>query len=62
MAHNVKMRPKSPDEVSPDDLCMIEVELDSHVRALHLGDDIGRVLDPGEEIIRAVARVDRLDQ
>ena len=62
VGHHRKVRRKSPDQIATDDLRVIEVELESHVRAFHLGDDIGRMLDPGEEIIRAVARVDRLDQ
>src|SRR5690242_20447184 len=35
------------DEITADDLGMIEVELDAHVRPLHLGDDVGGVLGPG---------------
>ena len=50
------------DQIAADDLGMIEVELDAHVRPLHLGDDIGRVLGAGEKIVGPVARIDRLDQ
>ena len=41
---------------------MIEIELDADVLALRLGDEVGGVLDPVEEIARPVARIDRLDQ
>src|SRR5262245_24048541 len=53
---------ESPEEIAADDLGVIEVELDAHVRPLHLGDDVGRLLGSGEEIVRPVARIDRLDQ
>ena len=41
---------------------MIEIELHADVRLADLGDDVGGVLDAVEEIIRPVARIDRLDQ
>ena len=41
---------------------MIEIELDADVSPLRLGDDVGGVLDPVEEVARPVARIDRLDQ
>ena len=50
------------EQVAADDLHMIEIELDSHVRHPGLGDDVGGVLDVIEKIARPVARVDRLDQ
>src|SRR5712691_4257382 len=50
------------DQVAADDLGVIEVELDAQVRVFYLRDDVGRLLGAGEEIVRAVARVDRLDQ
>ncbi len=62
MADERQMLLESPDEIAADDLGVIEVELDAHVRPLHLGDDVGRLLDAGEEIVRPVARIDRLDQ
>src|SRR4029079_9666161 len=50
------------DQIAADDLGMIEVELDAHVRPLHLVYDIGAVLGAGEKIFGPVARIDRLDQ
>src|SRR5215472_18112371 len=35
---------ESPDEIAADDLGVVEVELDAHVRPLHPGDDVGRLL------------------
>src|SRR5437879_4498003 len=43
---------ESPDEIAADDLRVIEVELNAQVRPLHLGDDVGRLLGAGEEIVR----------
>src|SRR5262245_10016646 len=62
MAHEWQVLFKAPDEIAADDLRVIEVKLDAHVRPLHLGDDVDRLLGAGEEIIRPVARIDRLDQ
>src|SRR5262249_33168709 len=50
------------EHVAADDLHVIEVELDLHVRPPDLGDEIGRLLDPADEIVGPVARVERLDQ
>src|ERR1700704_4808078 len=49
-------------EVAADDLDVIEIELDAHIRPVDLGDQIRRLLDPRDEIIRPVARIERLDQ
>ncbi len=49
-------------QIAADDLHVIEIELHLDVRLARLGDDVGGVLDVVEEIIRPVARVDRLDQ
>ena len=62
MADQGKMFLEAADEIAADDLRVIEVELHAHVRPLHLGDDVGRLLGAGEEIVRPVARIDRLDQ
>ena len=51
-----------PDQIAADDLHMIEIELDAHIRPADLGDDVGGMLGPVEEIVRPVARIDRLDQ
>lgn len=48
-------------QIAADDLHVIEIELDLHVRLAELGDNVGGVLDAVEIIIRPVARVDRLD-
>jgi hypothetical protein len=53
---------ESPDEIAADDLGMIEIELDAHICPIDLGDDVGRMLDAGEEIIRPVARIERLEE
>src|SRR5262249_35207909 len=50
------------DQIAPDDLRVIEIELDAHVRLAHLGDNVGGVLGAGEEIVGTIARIDRLDQ
>src|SRR3954451_1790032 len=50
------------DQIAADDLRMIEVELNAHIWPLKFGNDVGRLLDPAEEIIRPIARVKRLDQ
>src|SRR5437660_24959 len=50
------------DQIAADDLGMIEVELNAHIWPLNFGNDVGRLLDPAEEIIRPIARVERLDQ
>src|SRR5215510_6645531 len=62
MADDRKMLFESADQVAADDLRVVEVELHAYVRPLYLGDDIGRLLGASEEIVRPVARIDRLDQ
>src|SRR6185437_494310 len=49
-------------QVTAHDLHVIEIELHAQVGPSHLGDDIGGVLDVIEEVVRPVARIDRLDQ
>src|SRR5262249_55773299 len=62
MADERQMFLEPPNEIAADDLGVIEVELDAYVRPLPLGDEAGRLLGAGEEIVRPVARIDRLDQ
>ena len=50
------------EQIAADDLHVIEIELDAHVRRADLADDVGGVLDAAEKIVRPVARIDRLDQ
>ena len=51
-----------PYKIAADDLNVIEIELNAHIRPSDLANDIGGLLDAREEIIRSVARIDRLDQ
>src|ERR1700730_17449809 len=53
---------ESPDEIAPDNLGMIEIELDAQIWTADLGDDVRRLFDAGEEVIRPIARIDGLDQ
>ena len=53
---------ETPQEVAADDLDVIEIELDAHIRAVDPGDQVRRLLDPSDEIVRPVARIERLDQ
>src|SRR5713226_2877190 len=62
MTNDRKIFLEPPDEIAADDLAVIEIELDAHIRPLDLGDDVGCLLDTGEEIIRPIARIERLDQ
>src|SRR5215211_1725184 len=62
VANERKVLFEAVDEIAADNLRVIKIELDAQVRPLHLGNDCGGVLGAGEEIIRAVARIDRLDQ
>src|SRR3974390_83204 len=62
MTDQAKMLLQPPDEIAAHDLDMIEVELDTHIRPRNLVDDVGGVLDPAEEIVRAVTWIERLDQ
>src|SRR5439155_5772541 len=62
MPDNRKVLLEPSDEIAADDLDVIEIELNAHIRPLHLGDDVGCLLDAAEEIIRPIARVERLDQ
>jgi hypothetical protein len=57
-----QVRFEAADEVTADDLHVIEVELNAHVRRADPLDDVGSVLDAAEEIIRAVAWIERLYQ
>src|SRR5579864_2989902 len=50
------------EQIAAHDLHVIEIELDAHIGRADLGDDVGGVLDPAQEIIRPVALIDRLDQ
>src|SRR6266576_2990 len=62
MAHKAQMALKSSHEIAADNLRMIEIELDAHIRRADLGDDVGDVLNTAEEIIGPVTRIDRLEQ
>src|SRR5260221_4129447 len=44
------VRLEAPDEIAADDLHMIKIELDLHIRPPDLGADFGGLLDPLEEI------------
>src|SRR5258707_4102326 len=39
-------------QVAADDLDVIEIELDAHVRPVDLGDQVRRLLDPADEVVR----------
>ena len=62
MADDRKVLLEPAYEIAADDLRVIEIELHAQVFPLDLGDDVGRVLGAGEEIVRPVARIERLDQ
>lgn len=53
---------KTPDEIACNNLRVVKVELNADVWPVQLGDDAGRVLGTGEEIVRPVARIERFDQ
>src|SRR5580704_11574301 len=50
------------EQIARHDLHVVEIELDAHIRRADLGDNVGGVLDPAQEIARPVARIDRFDQ
>ena len=57
-----QMRLEAPQQIAAHDLRVIEIELDADIRLVRLRDDVGGVLHAIEEVVRAVAIVDRLDQ
>ena len=57
VADDLLVLPEALDQIAADDLHMVEIVLQPQVRLADLGNDVGAVLDLGQEIARLIGSI-----